>query len=65
MDNRLKKAVEVLRETLKTDEGYRIAWQANIAMAFKDAYWQSEDKEEIHEISNRAADNFLNLICKK
>jgi len=64
MDNKLKNAVEVLREALKTDEGYRIGWQANIAMAFKDEYYRSKNKEEIHEIANKASDNFLQLLCQ-
>ena len=34
MNNKLKEAVDVLVEALKTDEGYRIGWQANIAMVF-------------------------------
>lgn len=74
MDNKLKEAVSVLVEALKTDEGYRIGWQANIAMAFKDEFWRTctthkhldlMDKEALHNIANTAADNFLNLLCKE
>ena len=67
---RLKEAVSVLVEALKTDESYRIGWQANIAMAFKDEYCrekfqQSEQNfEDVHELANSAADNFLNLLCE-
>lgn len=73
MDSRLKNAVEVLREALKTDEDYRIGWQANIAMAFKDEFWRVctthqhldlLDDEIIHEIANKASDNFLQLLCQ-
>lgn len=71
MNNKLKEAVDVLVEALKTDEGYRIGWQANIAMAFKDEYYrenfqQSEQQfEYVNELANIAADNFLNLLCKE
>lgn len=77
MDNKLKEAVSVLVEALKTDLGYRIGWQANIAMAFKDEFHnymsknhptfkeEVENEVDIYEISNRAAFNFLNLLCKE
>jgi hypothetical protein len=69
MNNKLKDAIQVLVEALKTDEGYRISWQANIAMAFKDEYYrqssqQSEHQfEDVHELANTAADNFLKILC--
>jgi len=72
MDNNLKNAVEVLIDALRTDEGYRIGWQANIAMSFYDE-WRNGAQErdyidlgklDIHEISNNAAKNFLELLCK-
>jgi len=68
----IKKEVDVLRKTLKEDEGYYIAWQANIAMAFKDQFERFSEEhgiisavENIHEIANTAAKNFLNLLIKE
>lgn len=69
MDNKVKEAVEVLVEALKTDESYRIGWQANIAMAFKDEFTRtnpdlkSTSEYELHIIANQASNNFLNLLC--
>ncbi len=63
-----KKAVQQLVKALKEDEGYRISWKANIAMAFKDEYARTVTSGEpiigVHEVANRAADNFLNLLCR-
>ena len=73
MDDKLKEAVSVLVEALKTDESYRIGWQANIAMTFKDEFWRTcrtrqhldlMDEESLHEIANKASNNFLNLLCR-
>ena len=66
----IKKEIDVLRKTLKEDEGYYISWQANIAMAFKDEYIRflkehaRVESENIHEIANTAAKNFLDLLIK-
>lgn len=76
MNTELKSAIEVLIKHLsedKAEESYYYAWQANIAMAFKDEY----DKfireggipevvlrpYEVHEIANNAAKNFLDNLC--
>ena len=72
MDNELQNATEILIKYLKQDEGYRIGWQSNIAMAYKDnecwykqktgkKYLNNKDK---HIIANMAADYFLNQLCK-
>lgn len=74
----IKEAIEVLQTELKKDEGYRISWQANIAMAFKD---EMEIKgvhspnpennsilvtrEMLHTIANDASDNFLNILMSQ
>lgn len=69
MENKLKDAIQILIEALKTDEGYKIGWQSNIAMAFKDEFYRinPELKDtsdyELHLIANKAADNFLDLLC--
>lgn len=69
----LPQAVHVLSYNLRCDEGYRETWQANIAMAFQDAYKEyfsplTEDSGEVHEdlqihhIANNAATHFLNSL---
>ncbi len=68
MPNELEVAIAVLINALKTDEGYRIAWKSNIAMAFKDEYFRNKSKyknrEDIHKIANTAADDFLKSLCR-
>ena len=69
MDNKVKEAVNILVEALKIDESYRIGWQANIAMAFKDEFTRtnpdlkSTSEYELSIIANQASNNFLNLLC--
>jgi len=66
-----KEAIAHLVKTIRTDEGYRWGWQANIAVAFQDE-WQRHLREhglpytieQIHKISNNAADNFLFALCR-
>lgn len=58
---------------LKKDADYYYAWQANIAMAFKDQYSKEAVKVahselwelDIHKIANQAAKNFLDLLIKE
>jgi acyl-CoA reductase-like NAD-dependent aldehyde dehydrogenase len=66
-------ACSVLFKALREDKDFYYAYQANIAMAFKDAYWNyfklkgnTEYREvyDIHKIANQAAKNFLNLLIK-
>jgi hypothetical protein len=50
------------------DKSYRIGWEANIAMAFKDAFYFSghkHDNEIVHEVANKAAANFLDQLISK
>lgn len=50
------------------DKSYRIGWEANIAMAFKDAFdfsGHKHDNEVVHEIANKAAANFLDQLISK
>lgn len=61
--------IKNLVKALKTDKGYFYSWQANIAMAFEDTYYQKKlknkpSRKDIHEISNEAAIYFLGLLCK-
>lgn len=45
------------------------AYQANIAMAFFDAYYRNKKKymnrEDIHRIANEGAKDFLNLLIRE
>lgn len=66
-ENEVRDAIKVVSKALLDDEGYRISWQANIAMAFKDqAEWdrRSWDKEELDITANNAAEYFVALLCK-
>jgi hypothetical protein len=60
--------IEELVEALKNDKEFYDVYKANIAMAFIDEYGRCEkrykNREDIHRISNRAAENFLNLLMK-
>lgn len=62
---RTSEAIDTLKDSLE-DEGYYLAWQANIAMAFKDEYDRSDkrykNRQDIHDIANTAAKNFLTLL---
>jgi intergrase/recombinase len=67
-----KEAMDRLRKDLGEDnrEGsYYYSWQANIAMSFFDVCRQNKTKvkvstKNLHEISNKAAKNFLDLLIK-
>lgn len=59
--NKVKKAVEILADALKNNPGYYESWKANIAVQFQDEYRRCGHRR-IHEISNKAADNFLKLL---
>jgi len=74
MEITVKQAIEKITDELKNDEAYYIGWQANIAMAFKDEFHRQAgnpgemrhiNSDELHVISNTAADNFLALLCRK
>jgi hypothetical protein len=71
---KLEKAVKTLIKELKMDDDYRRCWVANIAMAYLDADAQYKrgrstmtylNKNDKHTIANLAAENFINLLCKK
>ena len=65
-----EQAMDHLRNALK-DESYRLVWEANIAMAFKDqwAFTKQEEGETeskyIHRIANRAAAAFIDQLTGK
>ena len=70
-----KEAVEKLTSELKNDAGFRETYKANIATAFQLEFDKQFEihkpnfskwlftENGVHEISNKAADNFLNLWC--
>lgn len=71
----LPEAIKVLQDALlETQEqgSYFYVWQSNIAMAFADAakkYFDADGsylmtQENLIEISNNAAKNFLNTLCE-
>lgn len=66
-----KSIIKDLVIALREDAGYNYAWQANIAMAFQDAYyWEINENPQgkvldLHKISNEAAKNFLNLLTSE
>lgn len=62
-----EEANKIVREEILRDEELFYAYQANIAMAFKD-HWERmphENYEDIHNVANEAAKYFLRLWCVK
>jgi hypothetical protein len=53
--------IKVVTGTIKKDEEYYYSWQANIAVCFQDLL---PNVENIHDISNNAAKNFLNVLIR-
>jgi hypothetical protein len=76
MENKTKEAVLTLIAALKEDNDYYRSWKDNIAMTFKDAYFNDfikpfqngaykiKEHETVHTVANNAADNFLQLLIK-
>lgn len=66
---RLKKAIKRFTKAIKNDPELKETYKANIAMAFKDEYQRYKKEKrylnnnDIHEMANQAADNFLTLLC--
>ena len=64
--------VQDLREDLKKDPSMRIAWVANLAMAYQDSFdWYVKKnpgvvltRKDLHNIANTAAEHFIDLLCK-
>lgn len=64
----LSDAINRFCEEIKNDKGYRISWEANIAMAFKDQFNFSgykHDAKVVHEVANKAAAAFLDQLIGK
>ena len=68
----LAPAIKKITKSLESDPDYRESWRANIAVQFQDEvrrYKKTNNKrtlsvEDIHKISNTAAEEFLKLLCK-
>ena len=66
----LAKTINILREKLLTDNGYKISWIANIAMAYKDnEHWYRKktgkkylNNIDKHIIANNAAEYFIKQL---
>lgn len=68
MNEPFVKGMEIVTKSLREDEGYFRAWQANIAMAFVDEARRQKARigfGTLHNIANTAATNFLNLLIKE
>lgn len=58
----MQEATRIFRKNIKEDKDLYWAYQCNIAMSFMDELERSGYKfPEMHEISNKAAKNFLDL----
>jgi hypothetical protein len=70
MTTEFTKAVQTVTNEIKNDNELKEGYKANIAMAFKDEYARRRKEKsninysDIHEIANKAAENFINLWCK-
>jgi len=65
---KLAQAVEIVCTALRTDSGYYESWKANIAMSMYDEYMERDKKDgivDIHEVANKGADRFLQLLIYK
>ncbi len=68
----LSPAMKVVTKTLTDDPSYRHGWVANIAMQFQDECRRYKkkhkkttlSKDDIHKISNAAAEEFIAVLCK-
>lgn len=66
MSKSIKDAMSIVTKAIADDPGYRIGWQANIAMAFMDrASVHYQDREKAIAVANDAANNFLLLLCSE
>ena len=74
----IKEAIKVITDAMredKTEGSYYYSWQSNIAMSFYDAVRNHLDQKKggnlfdesfgdgaLHEVSNNAAKNFLDIL---
>ncbi len=59
--------MKIVTAAIREDDSYRVAWQANIAVAFQDCFRKYEGRADadLHTVSNEAATNFLNLLTRE
>ncbi len=61
--------IEELKKALRTDKDFYYGYQSNIAVQFQDEFARSKKRyktrDDIHEISNTAAKNFLNYLIRE
>lgn len=67
LPNAIEQAMDVVMANLNNDPDYYLGWQANIAVAFQDAYAAEKLKRkptimDVHRISNVAAREFLDRL---
>lgn len=67
LPNAIEQAMDVVMANLNNDLDYYLGWQANIAVAFQDAYAAEKLKRkptimDVHHISNVAAKEFLDRL---
>jgi hypothetical protein len=68
MNEPFVKGMKIVTKSLREDEDYFRAWQANIAMAFVDEARNQKARigfDLLHNIANTAASNFLNMLIKE
>ena len=59
-ENKVKEAMDVLREAVKKDDGYYMAWKANIAIAVYDELVEDGLRgDRLHNACNRGAKRFI------
>jgi len=64
-------AIKVISNALKTDDGYRKGWQANIAMSIYDAINECGVQEYLrhryllHKACNDGAERFMQMLCQE
>ncbi len=64
-DTELKYALNVLVHHLRTDDDYRRAWVANIAVSMMDEMTHTIKHHKAHEWSNKGAERFIQTLCRK
>ena len=70
---KIEKAVKTLSKALRNDSELFYAYQANIAMQFKDQYavkrkekgYSYMNTDDVHEVANDAAKSFLALLIDR
>lgn len=59
----VKGALDQLVDAWNSDYTYRQTWVENIALQFQDVFNEYSATKGVNEISNLAAERFLELLC--